>query len=77
MHILAASPDSFPIGREVSVVVTSRHPLPEHEGYGGATAMIEVLVDAGILADERQVISEGQLIDSDSPGYSITVEPDA
>jgi hypothetical protein len=74
VNALAASPDSFPIRGEVSVVVTSRHPLREHEGYGDATAMIEVLVDAGILADERQVTSEGHLIDPDASGYSITVE---
>jgi hypothetical protein len=48
MNVLAESPDSFPIRREISVVVMSRHPLPEHEGYGAAEAMIEVLVDAGI-----------------------------
>ncbi len=37
--------------------------------------MIEVLVDAGILADERLVTSERYLIDPDSFGHSITVEP--
>jgi hypothetical protein len=74
MDVLAVSPDSFPIRREISFVVTSRRPLPEQEGYGPAEAMIEVLVDAGILADERLVTSERYLIDPDSSGYSITVE---
>jgi hypothetical protein len=36
--------------------------------------MIEVLVDAGILADERLVTSERYLIDPASPGYSISLE---
>ena len=57
---LAATPDSFPIRREISFVVTSRLPLPEQEGYGPAEAMIEVLDDAGILAR--------YLIDPDSSG---------
>ena len=77
MNVLAESPDSFPIRREISVVVTSRHPLPEQVGYGAATAMIEVLVDAGILADERLVTSERYLVDPDCPGYSVFVEPEA
>jgi hypothetical protein len=76
MNVLAESPDSFPIRREIGVVVTSRHPLPEHVGYGAAEAMIEVLVDAGILADERLVTSERYLIDPDCPGYSISLEPE-
>lgn len=76
MKVLAASPDTFPIRREISFVVTSRHPLSEHDGYGPAEAMIEVLVDAGILADERLLTTERYLIDPDSPGYSITVEPE-
>jgi hypothetical protein len=76
MNVLAESPDSFPIRREISFVVTSRHPLPEHVGYGPAEAMIEVLVDAGILADERLVTSERYLINRDSSGYSITIEPE-
>jgi hypothetical protein len=75
-NTLAESPDAFPIRHEISVVVTSRRPLPEHEGYGPAEAMIEVLVDAGFLADERLVTSERYLIDPDCPGYSITVEPE-
>jgi hypothetical protein len=76
MEVLAASPDSFPIRREIGVVVTSRHTLPEQEGYGPADAMIEVLVDAGILADERLVAWERYLIDPGSSGYSITLEPE-
>jgi hypothetical protein len=38
--------------------------------------MIEVLVDAGFIADERLVTSERYLTDPDCPGYSITVEPE-
>ena len=38
--------------------------------------MIEVLVDAGILADERLVTRERYLIDPASPGYSVFLEPE-
>ena len=72
--VSAASPDTFPIRGNVGVVVVSRHTLPEPDGYGPVDALIEVLVDAGVLADERLVASEGIVIDPTSVGYSITLE---
>ena len=74
-EISAASPDAFPIQHVVGVVVVSRRALPESDGYGPVDAIIEVLVDAGVLADERLVTSESCVIDPTSVGYSITLEP--
>jgi hypothetical protein len=73
---VAADPDAFPIHGHVGIVVTSWEPLPDHraEGYGEADAMIEVLVDAGLLNDERQVDWEKYEIRPGSTGYSISVE---
>jgi hypothetical protein len=65
---------SFPIHQEVEVVVTSDKSLPQPDGYGPADAMIEVLVEAGILSDERLVSAEQYLTDPDSTGYSITLK---
>ena len=74
-QIRDASPDLFPISREVSVFVTSERPLPEPEGYEPEDAMVEVLCDAGILADDRLVSRVHYLIDPALSGYAITVEP--
>lgn len=73
--IIAASPDAFPIRHGVGIVVTSPRSLPTRVGFGPVDAMIEVLVDAGILADLLLVGSEHCLIDPTSKGYSITLEP--
>jgi hypothetical protein len=55
--------------------VTSTTPLPEPDGYSPADAMIEVLIDAGMLADERQVQTERYEVDPATTGYSISVQP--
>ena len=74
-EIRDASPDLFPLSREVGVVIGSGRPLPEPEGYEPEDAMVEVLCDAGILADERLVGRVHYLIDPTLSGYVITVEP--
>lgn len=74
MREVASAPDAFPIRTGVDVVVTSRDPIPEGDGYGAADAMIEVLVDAGVLADERLVATERFVLNPGSLGYSIDVE---
>ena len=70
-----ATPHLFPISVEVSVIVASQHPLPELEGYDPEDPMVEVLCDAGILADERLASRVAYLIDTALSGYAITVEP--
>ena len=73
--VVAEDPDAFPIRGCVGIVVTSSERLPEPSGYGPAEAMIEVLVDAGLLADERLVEWERYNVRPETTGYSVSVEP--
>jgi hypothetical protein len=71
--VVGAAPDSFPLRGKVGVEFTSEEPLPGHDGYDAATAIEEVLVDAGVLSDERQVDREWHLIDPSLKGRYIVV----
>lgn len=68
--------EDFPITTNVAVTIVTGAAVPNPDGYDAADPVTEVLVDAGILADERLVSSEKHLIDSGSTGYSVTVMPD-
>jgi hypothetical protein len=73
---VASAPGACPLSERVGVVIVSGGPFDEPEGYTLATAIEEVLVDAGFLADERQVEWEGHDIQPDmATGYSVRVEP--
>jgi hypothetical protein len=61
--IVAESPGSFPLRGKVGVAISSEAPLPYYDGYDAASAIEEVLVDAGLLEEERQVDREWRLID--------------
>lgn len=65
----------FPITGGVRLSVTSSGPLPDHEdeGYGPTEAIIEILVEAGVLADERQVETERHEVHRGMTGYEVTV----
>jgi hypothetical protein len=71
---VAAEPDAFPIRDHVVVVLASAEPFASPEGYSIATAIEEVLVDAGFLADERLVGTERHEIRAEMTGYSVFVE---
>jgi hypothetical protein len=72
---IAATPDNYPIRDPVAVVLASGEPFTEPDGYSIATAIEEVLVDAGLLADERLVQSERHEIRPEmGAGYSVRVE---
>ena len=73
--VVTEEPEVFPIRGGVGIVVTSSARLPEPSGYGPADAMIEVLVDAGLLADERLVEWERYNVRPETTGYSVSVEP--
>lgn len=57
----------------MEVVVTSA-PLRQRVGYGPAEPMIEILVGAGVLWDER-LSTPTYRVYPDSSGYSIALEP--
>jgi hypothetical protein len=74
--MVAAGPDAFPIRDHVGLTIASSEPLPDiwpKHGYSVPTAMIEVLVDAGMLADERLVEWEREEVTPNSRGYSIDI----
>jgi hypothetical protein len=70
---IAARPGEFPIRQNVGIVVTSADPLPTGDGYGAADPMIEVLVDAGLVADERLVAWERYDVAPDATGYALLI----
>jgi hypothetical protein len=75
--VVAEAPRSFPLRGKVDVAVISANPLPESDGYDAATAIEEVLVDAGFLEDERQVDRERQLIEPTlRDRYIVVVTPE-
>lgn len=67
--------DDMPIRSAVRMLFASSEPFPELEGYNVATAIEEVLVDAGVLADERLVEIEQYDVSSGLKGYSVRIEP--
>jgi hypothetical protein len=72
---MAATPGNYPIRDPVAVVLASGEPFTEPDGYSIATAVEEVLVDAGLLADERLVESERHEIRPEMrAGYSVSME---
>jgi hypothetical protein len=70
-------PDDYPITTYVALTIVAGGPKPERDGYDAFDPVTEVLVDAGILADERLVASQRYVIDPGSTGYSVTLMPDA
>jgi hypothetical protein len=57
------------------LVFASAQQFLEVDGYDIPTAIEEVLVDAGVLADERLVASERQEIRPELNGYSVRIDP--
>lgn len=76
MEVVASDPDSYPITEYVRVEVTSARVLAEGDGYAGIDAIEEVLVDAGILRDERLVRSENQRVDPNTAGFAVDITPE-
>jgi hypothetical protein len=72
---VASDPGGFPIRDPVVVSVSSAEPFAEPDGYTIETAIEEVLVDAGLLADERQVEGESYEVRPEIvAGYVVSVE---
>ena len=72
---VTSHPDEMPIRYPVRVEIFSSEPFREPEGYTIATAIEEVLVDAGFLADERLVVMEGHEVRPQKmSGYSVQID---
>ena len=78
LDALAQGRAGFPIRDSFSLTVVSGASMPDYEGYGVDDAIIEVLVDVGLIVDERlerrfRASFDGALGDS----YTVTIRPDA
>ena len=73
--LLAVDREDLPITSPVGVVFASAEPFPELDGYDIPTAIEEVLVDAGVLADERLVESERHEVRPELNGYWVRIDP--
>jgi hypothetical protein len=72
---VADDPQAFPIRQPVGVTFVSAERLAELDGYDVATAIEEVLVDAGVPADERLVEWEDHtVIPEMTDRYTVLVE---
>lgn len=72
---VTSHPDEMPIRYPVRMEIVSSDPFREPEGYTIATAIEEVLVDAGFLADERLVGMERHDVRPEMmSGYSVQID---
>jgi hypothetical protein len=75
--LLARDPTAFPIREGFGLTVASGARLPAYEGYGVDDAIIEVLVDVGLIADERLERWWSSTVDRAlGDSYRVTIEPD-
>ena len=63
-------PDAFPIRETFGLTVVTGIEPPTFEGYGVDDPVIEVLVDVGMIADER---FQASIDPSLGDGYTVTV----
>ncbi|MGH2655887.1 MAG: hypothetical protein ACRDIZ_04190 [Actinomycetota bacterium] len=62
-EFMARAPDAFPLRDPFGITVVFGNTKPAFEGYGAIDPIIEVLVDAGMIADERLEDWERELQD--------------
>ena len=63
LDLVRSHPERFPLNSPLRVAVTHGSSPPDPEGYDVTTAIEEVLVDVGMIADERLVEEEAVRID--------------
>ena len=74
--IVGNDPDAFPMRKPFGITVVFGATRPDLEGYGPIDPIIEILVDAGMIADERLVEWERERRDPNAgERYTVTVEP--
>jgi hypothetical protein len=73
---MAQAPEAFPLRDPFGITVVFGKTKPEFEGYGAIDPIIEVLVDVGMIADERleDWVRERQDPDAGET-YTVTLEP--
>jgi hypothetical protein len=75
--VVDATPGAFPLPGRLGLRVLSGSTPPRYKGYDAITAITEVLVDAGLITDERQVGWEHVTLDLTlGDSYHVTLEPE-
>ena len=73
--IVAETPERFPVTDTTRLILRAAAPLPEYPEYSTHDAVLEVLVDAGMIADERQNERERTELDPTVvTGYSVEIQ---
>jgi hypothetical protein len=74
--LMIMSPISFPLREPLGITVVFGSTKPPRRGHGPIDPIIEVLVDIGMVEDERLEDWERELQDPDAgERYTVTVEP--
>jgi hypothetical protein len=71
---MAQTPDRFPILDRIGITVVFGTAEPVLEGYDATTAILEVLVDVGMIADER-LVEWGRTRADQGPSVPVTCQP--
>jgi hypothetical protein len=74
-RLIASAPGAFPIREPFGISVTFGNLVPEIDGYSPVDPIIEILVEAGVIADEGLEDWETVLQDEiEEDSYSVTIE---
>ncbi|MGH2653494.1 MAG: hypothetical protein ACRDHV_03990 [Actinomycetota bacterium] len=74
-EFMTQAPEAFPLRDSFGITVVFGKTKPAFEGYGGIDPIIEVLVDVGMIADERLEDWERELQDPDAgETYTVTLQ---
>jgi hypothetical protein len=75
-QLVDVTPEAFPVHDALGVTVVFGMLPPQPTGYDTVTAIEEVLVDVGVIADESQPMWERQLIDPAlGDSYTVILQP--
>jgi hypothetical protein len=71
---MTEAPGKYPIHQDFGITVVFGRTKPDPEAYDPIDPIVEVLVDVGMIADERQVDWQRELHDSVAgEGYVVTI----
>jgi hypothetical protein len=75
---MARHPGAFPMRERLGITVVFGKTKPQPEGYDAIDPIIEVLVDAGLIEDERQGSWQRELrAPHAGESYTVIIEPAA
>jgi hypothetical protein len=74
-ELMRRSPEAFPLREPLGITVVFGETKPTFATYDAIDPIIEVLVDVGLLADERLTDWHRGRWDPHGEGYTVTIEP--